>query len=122
MVTMKVFIICPVRHLEKKEKKKIMEHIKRLEDQGHQVHYPSRNTNQDDPIGYNICLQNTQAIIDADEVHIYWNSKSKGSLFDLGMAFIIDKTIRLINEVKTTEHKSFENVLLKLNSISKGRV
>ena len=90
-------------------------YVKNLEDQGIDVHYPPRDTNQNDTIGFRICSQNKKAIIESDEVHIFYNPNSTGSLFDIGMAFAFEKPIRLINKVETTEGKSFANVLNYLN-------
>lgn len=109
----KIFLICPVRDANEEEKRFLEDYISNLEQEGHKVHYPPRDTNQNDPIGYNICRENRQAILDADEVHIYFTPKSKGTLFDIGMAFMMEKPIVFINkhEVLRTEHKSFQNVL-----------
>ena len=114
---MKIFIICPVRNMTETENTTILNYIKRLEDNGNIVHYPPRNTNQNDECGIRICLDNSNAIKESDEVHVYWNKDSKGSLFDLGMAFSMGKTIRLINskDIIKTSYKSFENVLLYLH-------
>lgn len=119
---MKVAIICPVRNLTSDEAYEIERHILKLQKNGVKVHYPPRDTNQADPIGFKICKQNAEAIIDADEVHIFWNGKSKGSMFDLGMAFIINKKIVLINKLQETPHKSFENVLLYVSNHLRWRV
>jgi len=112
-----VFIICPVRNLTDHEKRIIENYISNLEREGYNVHYPPRDTNQKDPIGLNITTENREAIKNSDRIDIYWNPKSSGSLFDLGMAFAYKKPIKLINEndVLPTEKKSFENVLLELN-------
>ena len=143
----KIFLICPVRYGKKltRENKKIQEKIKqyveKLEKVGHKVYWPLRDTNQDDPIGLKICTDNGMAILDADEVHIWWywqekkwwqkliwwikEKKSTGSLFDFGMAFmlflILDKKIILANpkNVKPTKNKSFTNVLLSLHKKEK---
>ena len=113
----KIFMICPVREATEEEAKFLQEYMSQLESQGHKVHYPPRDTNQEDPIGLNICSENRQAIRDADEIHIYWTKKSKGSLFDFGMLFYGEKPVVLINRVKIepTPHKSFQNVLLELD-------
>ena len=58
----------------------------------------------------------TQVIGEDDEVHVYWNGKSQGSFFDLGMAFAFEKPIKLINKIEATESKGFNNVLLKLSN------
>jgi len=114
----RIFIISPVRGITKEEKQFLDEYVARLESQGHSVHYPCRDTNQNDPIGLYICCENREAIRKSDEVHVYWKEKSKGSLFDFGMLFIAEKPIVLINrdEIKRTPYKSFQNVLLELDA------
>lgn len=117
----KIFLICPVRNITEEERERMKQYIKNIEKQGHKVHWPPRDTNQDDPIGLRICTDNAEAIIEADEIHVWWNPDSKGSLFDLGMAFILDvlhgKKIILANpdEVDSANKKSFNNVLLALH-------
>ena len=115
-----VFIICPVRNVSEQTKKAIHEYVLELEQGGAKVHWPSRDTNQDDPVGMHICQQNREAIYVADEIHIWFDANSQGSLFDIGMTFAFlrssDKKIVLINqdEIPPTPYKSFQNVLLKL--------
>ncbi len=113
----KIFMICPVRDATDEEKGFLQDYMSQLESQGHKVHYPPRDTNQDDPIGLNICSENRQAIRDADEIHIYWTKKSKGTLFDIGMMFMAEKPVVLINrvDIEKTPHKSFQNVLLEID-------
>lgn len=117
----KIFLICPVRNITEREKKRIRRYLKKLEKQGHKVHWPLRDTNQDDPIGLRICTDNAKAIIWADEIHIWWNENSQGSLFDFGMSFMSSilgkKKIILANpdEIAPTNGKSFNNVLLVLH-------
>lgn len=115
---MKIFIICPVRSISDEEKKRIEEYIAGLEKERHRVHFPPRNTNQNDRIGFRICSDNLRALKAADEIHIWWSDHSEGSIFDLGMAFALGKKIVIINSemVLPTEHKSFSNVLLELDS------
>jgi len=114
-----IFMICPVRNLTDKENEYLQGYIAEQEAKGHKVHYPPRDTDQDDPIGLNICLQNREAIQDADEVHIYWNPASSGSNFDFGMTFMVYKPIKFINKdhVPKTPHKSFQNVLHALDEL-----
>ncbi|MBT3691294.1 hypothetical protein HOG16_03575 [Candidatus Woesearchaeota archaeon] len=115
----KIFLICPVRNITDEENQFLQNYISELESGNNKVHYPPRDTDQEDPIGYDICSENREAISAADEVHIYWNPGSSGSGFDLGMAFMEHKPIKLINKDKIpkTSHKSFENVLHKLDEI-----
>ena len=112
------FVICPVREATDDEKEFIQNYISKLEGEGYNVHYPARDTKQDgDPIGLRICSDNRAAIQNADEIHVYWNGKSSGSLFDLGMTFMAEKPIVLFNrdQVERTASKSFQNVLLDLD-------
>lgn len=49
---------------------------------------------------------------EADEVHIIWDVNSKGSHFDLGMAFALGKPIHLIEALQPdTEGKSYLKVI-----------
>lgn len=115
----RVFIVCPVRGIEEDEKQFLQDYVSQLESQGHAVHYPPRDTKQDDPVGLRICSDNREAIEKSDEVHVYWSEKSEGTKFDLGMAFSEGKPIVLMNRDKaeSTPYKSFQNVLLELDSI-----
>lgn len=125
----KVFMICPVREASEEEKLFLQVYMEALEAKGYKVHYPPRDTNQVDPSGgYQICSDNCHAIMNANEVHIYWTKKSKGSLFDIGMTFMRSMVfgqplVKIINR-KDVERfvkeenlpKSFEHVLLQLDN------
>lgn len=91
------FIICPVRNMAENEDKIIKEYISELEARGRAVHYPPRDTNQNDAIGLNICTENKNAIKKAGRVHIYYNPESTGTAFDLGMTFMARKPLVAIN-------------------------
>ena len=116
---MKIFLISPVRTgVSDKEKAAIAAYVAFHEDAaGHEVYWPIRDTDQNDPVGDRICRDNLAAIVAADEVHVWYKAGSEGSVFDLGIAFALGKTIRLANpdDVTPTQHKSFPNVLLKLS-------
>ncbi len=77
-----------------------------LEEQGHTVYYPARDTDQSLP-ELEICRQNLEAIEQADEIHVYWDGTSQGAIFDLGMAFAMRKKIR----IKRLPEKSILNLL-----------
>ncbi len=83
----KIFLICPVNRATEEQKKTMMEYISETEQNGHEVHYPDRDTNQVDPIGYRICTDNANAIGNAKSVHIVYDRTSVGTLFDLGVAY-----------------------------------
>jgi len=105
---MKIFIIHPVRNAPRKLLDRVYTWTMGLESRGHKVYLPIRDTNQNDPIGLRICKDNRQAILDADEVHVFWDGKSKGCLFDLGMTFAFHKKILIQHLPKKHDGKSFQ--------------
>jgi len=110
----KIFLICPVRNATAEQKEKMEEYIKQQEQLGNKVYYPARDTNQfDDTGGWRICSDNKRAIREADEVHIFWDDKSVGSIFDLGVAFAFNKKLIVVNPeaINTSNTKSFHNVI-----------
>ncbi len=124
----KIFLISPVRQCSVEQKKEIEGYVRKLEEEGHKIYWPKRDTNQEDYIGLDICLQNGKEIILADEIHVWWDPTSSGSKFDFGVAFAClllkdilhkEKNIILANkdEIKATVGKSFENVLLILQML-----
>lgn len=109
---MKIFIIHPVRDISCDMLNDINLHVATLEGLGHEVYDPSRDTDQDDDTGLRICKDNRAAIEDADLVCFAWDGKSKGCLFDLGMAFAMEKPIYILSYwmPELTGHKSFQNM------------
>ena len=100
----KVFVICTVRGASDEYRQKLEDYVQKLEDAGYEVHLPHRDTNQFvSSIG--ICTQNFVAIKDADEIHIFYSSKSTGTHFDMGMAFALQKPIVV---VENEEHQMFD--------------
>lgn len=87
---MKVFIICSVRGASEEYRAKLETQVSELEKSGVQVHLPHRDTNQN-ARGFDICTQNANAIKEADEVHIFYNSASQGTYFDMGASFALGK-------------------------------
>lgn len=86
----KVYIICPVRQATQKQVEACKIYVAFLEQEfGCQVHYPPRDVDQtNDDNGVRICFEHARYLIDADEVHVYWDETSQGSHFDLGMVFM----------------------------------
>ena len=110
---MNTFLICPVRG---KDPEELMHIVKSLEAEGWNVHYPPRDTCQDDPTGFQICKDNVSAIKEADVIHIYYDPESRGSLFDLGVSFTLGKPIKILNTIDKTQGKSFANMILDWES------
>ena len=107
---MKIYILSSVRGASEDFKKHLEDYVNSLEEKGHKVHLPHRDTNQN-ARGYDICKQNTNAILFSDEVHVFYNSKSQGSHFDLGVAFAFNKKIVVIENEKIEEGKSFARMI-----------
>jgi hypothetical protein len=98
-----IYILCPVTIATDSIKEELESYVAFKEDQGNKVYYPARDTNQDDdPI--DICESNYKAIALADEVHVFYNDKSLGSHFDLGIAFALHKRILLVEAVITGKY------------------
>jgi len=110
---MRIYIICPVRNLTQEWRKQLDEYVIWLESMGHSVHYPPRDTPQEDPTGLGICEKNRKALLGADMIHVAWDGKSEGCLFDLGMAFALKKPIEIIPGFfpPATEGKSFASMV-----------
>ena len=106
----KIFLICPVRNADQTIPKLIVEALEAI---GHTVYYPARDTNQDDDTGFNICASNRSAMRRADEVHVFWDGESQGCLFDMGMAFAMNKVVKIVRAPARTEGKSFQNMLFE---------
>ncbi len=115
---MRIFIICQVRIATPEYRIKLEEYARNLEEQGHIVHLPHRDTMQE-ASGYSICHQNYCAIYSADEVHVFYNPESTGTHFDLGMAFSLGKKIKVIENVPYGEGKSFPRLLDEWVNIQK---
>ena len=115
---MRIFLVCPVRNVSKKENAKIRAYVRNLEKQGHKVYWPYRDNphQQTDTIGTVIINNNHFEMKHSDEVHIWWNPNSTGSIWDVCMAWMLGKCLFLVNrnEVKPTPFKSFTNVVLDM--------
>lgn len=109
---MDIFIICAVRIATEQDRIKLEAHTTALEGLGHKVHLPHRDTNQEGT-GLSICSVNARAIANSDEVHIFYNAKSQGSHFDMGVAFALGKKIVIITNEPLTLGKSFQNMLVE---------
>jgi len=112
---MKIYIICPVRNQTSEQGVDIEEYIKELE-KDHTVFYPKRDAPQKCETGYKIVESELKAIKNADEVHVFWDINSKGSHFDLGMCYALNKKIiikHLFNP--DVNEKSYVKVIKEYN-------
>lgn len=121
----KVFIICSVRIASPSYRKKLEAYANCLEDDGYEVHLPHRDTDQT-ASGFNICLESAATINFADEVHIFYNEKSTGTHFDMGVLFALqvimemDKKIVIVEGAEWTDTKSFKRMLMEWEKYQNG--
>lgn len=102
------FLICPVWGVNAEHTRGVVE---ALETEGYSVHWPPRDTDQVDDTGLRICRDNLEAIRGADVVHVVWDGKSQGCLFDLGMAFALGKRVIPARLPEASGGKSFQNMV-----------
>ncbi len=99
---MKIFTIGTTAYKAKMEL-----HKKELKLEGHEVVIPAFDDKPLDEVG--VCEYNLTAIKDADEIHIFWDQRSTGTIFDFGMCFALRKPIKIIYIQK----KTFRNLMEK---------
>jgi len=116
---MKIHLICPVRNVTEEQQKEIDDYAKSLEAEGHTVHNPKYAVDQDDATGMGICAGHLNSMLDANRVDIFWDVNSKGSHFDLGMAFALHKAIKLVKIYQPdNEGKSYVKVMQCIERVS----
>jgi len=73
---------------------RMTEHAQNLLKEGHEVKMPAFDSIEGDE--YAICKYNRSAIEWSDRVHVLWDARSVGTIFDLGMCFAMRKPIDVI--------------------------
>ena len=112
---MRVYVICPVRRISDNQRADVLAHVSMLEDKGHIVFVPFRDNVAETPEnGLLVCRNNRAALEEAEAILVFWDPMSAGSIFDLGMAFALRKSIMLGWEIQRNGDESFENLLLAL--------
>lgn len=91
---MKIFFISPVRLSTPETKEACRLYVEILEEEGHQVHWPIRDTEQNDPtLGINICDTNLRKILESDEIHVWYLPESTGIHFDIGAVYMLIRVL-----------------------------
>ena len=89
-------------------KEKIEAHAEKLRAEGKEVLIPAFDDRTElDELG--VCEHNRELVEKADEIHILWDQRSTGTVFDFGMAFALRKKIRIVY----MEPKTFAGVMKK---------
>lgn len=92
-------------------KDKFLELKKQLEKDGHEVKIPAFDDHADlDELG--VCEYNRDIILWADEVHLIWDRRSTGIIFDFGMVFMAGKPL----VITYLEPKTFEGLMMKYSN------
>jgi len=87
-------------------------HAVRLIVQGHEVKAPAFDDFEGlDELG--VCEYNRSIIEWAEEVHIFWDQRSMGTIFDFGMAFALRKPVKVVY----LEKKTFAGVMKKYEEL-----
>ncbi len=95
----KIFLICPVRNATEEQRKWIENFTQEKYNNGYIIHAPHLHTRQMDLFGgYAICKQNAEAIATSEEIDIYYDQSSTGSVFDLGVAYALHKPLKVLNK------------------------
>lgn len=114
---MNIYIICAVRNASPIRVIELRAYAESKRREGHRVHYPPDDAPQEDPTGEAICRTHLTAMRECDEVHVFWDVRSSGSHFDLGMAYALGKRIvPVVSELPDTPGKSYWKVMCALAS------
>ena len=91
---------------------KMLKHKEKLESKGCTVLIPAFDSHPElDDLG--VCEYNRSLIFKADEVHLFWDQRSSGTVFDFGMVFAMRKPFKIIY----LEKKTFRGVMEKYESL-----
>lgn len=113
----KIYMVCPVRLCTPELRQKMDRYVGMLEDVlGYEVHYPPRDVDQTNDDGaIRICEAHFKAMLECDEVHLWFDESSLGCHFDAGMAVMLAhfRGVRLVEAhgLESRPHKSFANWL-----------
>lgn len=110
----KIFLICPVRNATIEQRKWIEDFVEEKYNEGCIIHAPHLHTRQEDLFGgYAICKQNAEAVASSEEVDIYYDQTSTGSVFDLGVSYALHKPLIVLNseEIEFNNDDLIDNII-----------
>ncbi len=87
---MKIFVIGSTAYLDR-----IKKYAEEMVDKGHYVTIPVFDTLQNATV-LDILTKNKERMKDADEVHMIYDGRSDGTIFDFGMCFALEKPLKII--------------------------
>lgn len=95
---------------------RVAEAVEKLEADGWEVYWPSRDNGHEGIDGWEVNGENAAQMAQCDFVHIMWDGKASGLLFGLGMAFALQKSIKVIQVPDQTTWQSFQNLVHRWRS------
>lgn len=110
----KIFLICPVRNATPEQKKWIENFVEEKTKAGYSIHAPHLHTRQTDLFGgFAICKQNAEAVASSEEIDVYYDQSSTGSVFDLGVAYALEKPLVVLNknEIEFRKEDSIDQIV-----------
>lgn len=120
-----IFLISPVRNASAEENQQINKYIQDAEEAGVEIYWPKRHNpfQKTDPIGIKIINYNLKIMRGCKQIHYWYSKGSYGSFADLQTTLALNKPLILVNKatIKETNDKSYENVLLWLDSHPKRK-
>ncbi len=90
--------------------------VEKLEADGWVVYWPDRDNEIQGLDGFDANVENKHQMMECNFVHIIWDGKSSGFLFGLGMAFALEKPVRVIQLPELTKWRSFQNLIHRWRS------
>jgi nucleoside 2-deoxyribosyltransferase len=120
---MKYYAICPVTRATSEQIALMMDVIAGLREEGHHVHFPPTDVDQNCPTGLSICEAHLKAMVECDSVLLFYDETSGGSKFDLGMAYALNKPIiPLFKFGDVPEGKSYWAMINELHKLRNPRL
>ena len=101
---MKITIIGTTAYQDRMHK-----HVEEMTEKGHEVRIPAFDNHSADFDELDICEYNRNLIEWADEIHMFWDGRSIGTIGDFFVAFALRKPVKIIY----LESKTIRNVMLK---------
>lgn len=115
----KIFLISPVSTSNPQNYEIVKKYVEKMENEDNEVHWPIRDTEQNDPIGINICDTNSKKIFEwADEIHIYYLKESRGIQFDIGAVYFVIRILGIKKKVVFVNKEDFQNELSEISGKS----
>jgi hypothetical protein len=121
----KIFLICPVRNATPEQKKWIEDYVVEKHSEHFIIHAPHLHTVQRDLFGgYGICIQNAEAVASSSEIDIYYDQESTGSVFDLGVAYALQKPLKVLNkdEIVYNDDSYIDQIIKNWSQNQKAKV